>query len=100
MEKIKKIIQLIMVSSGTTACTGCTGMCKYHTTNGDNYIKYGCTENILVPDLSMVYNIKIGLNAVSKNLGFFDASNDETNYDVINDSNNDSNNETNDEIMI
>lgn len=72
MEKIKKTIQRIM-TTGTTTCTGCTGMCTFHTTNSRYYVKYGCTRDNIVPDLDVVYNIKIGLEFIAKDIGFFDA---------------------------
>jgi hypothetical protein len=54
MEIIKKKIFQIM-TTGTTS---------------------GCTENcfVIIPDLSVVYNFKIGLTSDIKDLGFFDAS--------------------------
>lgn len=73
MEVIKKRI-LQATITGTTVCTGCTGMCVYHTTGDTYYVKYGCTKYIIKPDLNAVYNIKIGLVSVVKDIGFLDAS--------------------------
>ena len=56
MEKLKKTI-LQAVTTGITACTG--------TTTGICYI--------IIPDLTAVYHMKIGLKQESQDIGFFDA---------------------------
>lgn len=73
MEVIKKRILQAIITGITTICTGCTGMCTYHTTGQTYYVKYGCTKNIVKPDLNAVYNMKIGLVQTIKDIGFFDA---------------------------
>jgi len=52
MEVIKKTIQQVLIT-GITATTG-----------GSKYI--------IIPDLSVVYHMKIGLVSVVKDIGFFD----------------------------
>jgi hypothetical protein len=81
MEKVKLTIEQVM-TTGTTQCTGCTGMCTYYTTGGTYYTKYGCTTHNIVPDLSVVYNVKICLESIALNLGFFNIIDEiETNVD-------------------
>ena len=58
MEKIKKTI-LQAVTTGITTCTGTTGTCY-----------------TIIPDLDAVYYLKIGLEQVSNDLGFFDVYKD------------------------
>lgn len=72
MERIRKTI-LQATITGITTCTGCTDMCTYYTTGDTYYVKYGCTKDNIIPDLDAIYNIKIGLISVGKNLGFFNA---------------------------
>lgn len=55
MEVIKKII-LQAVTTGLTACTGTTGYCY-----------------IIIPDLTAVYHMKIGLKQDTLDVGFLDA---------------------------
>ena len=55
MEVLKKTI-LQAITTGLTACTGTTGYCY-----------------IIIPDLTAVYHIKIGLKQVGHDLGFMDA---------------------------
>lgn len=56
MEKLKKTI-LQAVTTGITACTGTTGTC-----------------HIIIPDLTAVYHMKIGLKQEPQDIGFFDVS--------------------------
>lgn len=55
MEVLKKTI-LQAVTTGVTACTGTTEICY-----------------VIIPDLSAVYHMKIGLKQEAHDFGFFDA---------------------------
>lgn len=55
MERLKKNI-LQAVTTGITACTGTTGTCY-----------------VIIPDLTAVYHMKIGLKQDTQDIGFFDA---------------------------
>jgi hypothetical protein len=72
MEVIKKRIAFPMTTGTTSVCTGCTGMCT-HSTFYSYYVKYGCTNKIIKPNLDTVFHMTIGLSAVGENVGFFDA---------------------------
>lgn len=74
IEKIHKTIVQI-VTTGTTAITGCTGSCEYHTSYGGVYVKFGDTNIKLIPDLAAVYNIKILLTSNNIDIGYFNAVN-------------------------
>jgi hypothetical protein len=79
MELIKKTI-CQAVTTGTTGGTGSTKVVLpngYYTKPEDVYLGWtgasGGTGYIVVPDLAAVYNIKIGLTAEIRDIGFFDA---------------------------
>ena len=74
MEILKKTIQLLLTTGMTTICTGCTGMCRYDISDlNAYYVKYGCTDKVLIIDTGITYNIKFGLTQEAHDIGFFDA---------------------------
>jgi hypothetical protein len=79
MEIIKKTIcrAVTIVITGGTGSTKVVVPAGYYTKPKDVYLGWtgvtGGTGYIIVPDLTAIYNFKIGLTAELQDIGFFDA---------------------------
>lgn len=67
----KKILRKTILVNNDNEPIGFVGV---NTDNGGKYVKYGDTNAMIIPNLNVVYNVKILLTSISKNLGFFNAS--------------------------